>query len=143
MFISSAAAGGVFAIGVNAAIPSAHLSPGSCALVAMAAVFGSASRATVAFIVFAFEIVHDFNAVLPLMLVSVIANAIAVRYLPNSIMTEKLARRGLDIHQEYEANALKQMKVAEAMSRDVATVEPEETVRAAADRFAIGDLKTS
>jgi chloride channel protein, CIC family len=143
MFMSSAAAGGLFAIGVNAAIPGAHLSPGACALVAMAAVFGSASRATFAFIVFAFEIVHDFNAVLPLMLVSVIANAIAVRYLPNSIMTEKLARRGLDIHQEYEANALKQIKVADVMSRDVATIEPQETVNAAADRFATGDLVSS
>jgi chloride channel protein, CIC family len=143
MFMSSAAAGGVFAIGVNYLIPSAHLSPGACALVAMAAVFGSASRATFAFIVFAFEIVRDFNSVLPLMLVSVIATGIAMRYLPNSIMTEKLARRGLDIHQDYEANALKQLKVAEVMARDVATVEPEETVRAAADRFAIGDLRNS
>ena len=37
MFMSSAAMGGVFAMGVNALIPSAHLSPGACALVAMAA----------------------------------------------------------------------------------------------------------
>jgi CIC family chloride channel protein len=75
-----------------------------------------------------------------LMLVSVIASAIAMKYLPNSIMTEKLARRGLDIHQDYEANALKQLKVAEVMARDIATVEPQETVRVAADRFATGDL---
>jgi CIC family chloride channel protein len=143
MFMSSAAAGGVFAMGVNYLIPSAHLSPGACALVAMAAVFGSASRATFAFIVFAFEIVRDFNSVLPLMLVSVIATAIAMRYLPNSIMTEKLARRGLDIHQDYEANALKQLKVAEVMARDIVTVEPEESVRATADRFATGDLRNS
>ena len=143
MFMSSAAMGGVFAIGVNALVPSAHLSPGACALVAMAAVFGSASRATFTFIVFAFEIVRDYNAVLPLMLVSVIADAIAMRYLPNSIMTEKLARRGLDTHHEYEANALKQLKVAEVMARDVVTVEPGVTVIAVADRFSIGDLKTS
>ena len=58
---------------------------------------------------FAFEIVRDYNAVLPLMLVSVIADAIAMHYLPNSIMTEKLARRGLNTHQEYEINALKQL----------------------------------
>ena len=44
------------------------------------------------------------NAVLPLMLVCVIADAIAMRYLPNSIMTEKLARRGLNTDQEYEWN---------------------------------------
>jgi CBS domain-containing protein len=102
----------------------------------MAAVFGSASRATFTFIVFAFEIVRDYNAVLPLMLVSVIADAIAMRYLPNSIMTEKLARRGLNTHQEYEINALKQLRVKEVMARDVATVLPETTVHAAADLFA-------
>ena len=135
--------GGLFAIGVNSLIPAAHLSPGACALVAMGAVFGSASRATFAFIVFAFEIVRDYNAVLPLMLVSVIATAIAMRYLPNSIMTEKLARRGLDVHQEYEINALKQIKVEEVMARDVSTVLPETTVHSAAERFATGDLKTS
>jgi CBS domain-containing protein len=128
---------------VNAILPGAHLSPGACALVAMAAVFGAASRATFAFIVFAFEIVRDYNAVLPLMLVSVIAYAIALRYLPNSIMTEKLARRGLHTNQDYESNALKQLKVGEVMARDVATVAPEESVRVAADRFASGDLKTS
>jgi CIC family chloride channel protein len=143
MFISSAAMGGLFAVSVNGLMPSAHLSPGACALVAMAAVFGSASRATFAFIVFAFEIVRDYNAVLPLMLVSVIADAIAMRYLPNSIMTEKLARRGLNTHQEYEINALKQLNVEEVMGCDVATVAPEESILAAAERFANGDLKFS
>src|ERR1700730_565488 len=143
MFISSAAMGGLFAIGVNSLIPSAHLSPGACALVAMAAVFGSASRATFAFIVFAFEIVRDYNAVLPLMLVSVIAYAIALRYLPNSIMTEKHARRGLHTNQDYESNAPKQLKVSEVMVRDVATIQPEETVNEIATQYAIGDLKFS
>ena len=143
MFMSSAAMGGVFAIVVNDLIPSAHLSPSACALVAMAAVFGSASRATFAFIVFAFEIVRDYNSILPLMLVSVIAYGIALRYLPNSIMTEKLARRGLNVNQDYEINALKQLKVEEVMARDVATIRPEESVRTAADRFASGDLKLS
>jgi len=143
MFMSSAAMGGMFAVLVNVIVPGAHLSPGACALVAMGAVFGAASRATFTFIVFAFEIVRDYNAVLPLMLVSVIAYAIAVRYLPNSIMTEKLARRGLHTNQEYESNALKQLKVEEVMARDVATVVPEESVRVAADRFANGDLKSS
>jgi chloride channel protein, CIC family len=143
MFMSSAAMGGVFAVVVNQIIPGAHLSPGACALVAMGAVFGAASRATFAFIVFAFEIVRDYNAVLPLMLVSVIAYAIALRYLPNSIMTEKLARRGLQTNQDYEMNSLKQLRVAEVMVSDVATVDPAETVLAAADRFASGDLKAS
>ena len=119
MFMSSAAMGGVFAMVVNLIIPSAHLSPGACALVAMGAVFGAASRATFTFIVFAFEITHDFNAILPLMLVSVIADAIALHYLPSSIMTEKLSRRGLDVHQEFEVDVLKQVKVRDIMERNV------------------------
>src|SRR5271156_3205755 len=68
MFMSSAALGGAFAMVLNLIFPSLHLSPGAYALVAMAAVFGSASRATFAFIVFAFEITRDYNAILPLML---------------------------------------------------------------------------
>jgi CIC family chloride channel protein len=139
MFMASAALGGVFAMGVNQLVPGAHLSPGAFALVAMGAVFGAAARATFTFIVFAFEITRDYNSVLPLMLVSVIADAIAIRYLRNSIMTEKLARRGLDTHAEYEANVMKQTRVGEIMTRGVVTVAPEETVRSVADRFASGD----
>ncbi len=139
MFMASAALGGVFAMGINRIVPSAELAPGAFALVAMGAVFGAAARATFAFIVFAFEITRDYNAVLPLMLVCVIADAIAIRYLPNSIMTEKLARRGLDTHQEYETNVMKQIRVREIMAQGVATIPPEETVRAVADRFASGD----
>jgi len=122
MFISSAALGGVFAIGVNHLIPGAHLSPGAYALVAMAAVFGAASRATFAFIVFAFEITRDYNAVLPLMLACVIADLIALRYLPTSIMTEKLARRGLQVPGDYEVGVLNVVRVGDVMKKDVQPV---------------------
>jgi CBS domain-containing protein len=63
--------------------------------------------------------------------------------MPHSIMTEKLARMGFGAGQDYESNALKQLKVSDVMVRDVETVLPEETVRSAADRFASGDLKNS
>jgi CIC family chloride channel protein len=120
MFMSSAAMGGVFALGMNRIFPAANLSPGAFALVAMGAVFGSASRATFAFIIFAFEITRDYNSVLPLMLVSVIADGIAMQLMPRaSIMTEKLARRGLYIHQEYETDVLQQVMVAETMDKDI------------------------
>src|SRR6201987_1810656 len=68
MFMSSAAMGGVFAMGVDRIFPAANLSAGAFALVAMGAVFGAASRAAFAFIIFAFEITRDYNAGLPLML---------------------------------------------------------------------------
>ena len=128
MFMSSAALGGVFAIGVNALVPGAHLSPGAFALVAMAAVFGAASRATFAFIVFAFEITRDYNAILPLMLGCVIADLIALRYLPTSIMTEKLARRGLHVPGEYEASVLHTVRLSEVMRSDVQPISADMTV---------------
>src|SRR6202789_3853479 len=122
MFMSSAALGGAFAMVMNLIFPSLHLSPGAYALVAMAAVFGSASRATLAFIVFAFEITRDYNAILPLMLGCVVADMIALRYLPNSIMTEKLARRGLRVPDQFEVSAMKISRVAEVMRQDVRAI---------------------
>ncbi|MGA7922030.1 MAG: chloride channel protein [Candidatus Acidiferrales bacterium] len=139
MFMSSAALGGAFAIVVNRILPGAHLSPGAYALVAMAAVFGSASRATFAFIVFAFEITHDYNAILPLMLACVIADMIALRYLPSSIMTEKLARRGLRVPQEYEAGATKVVRVDEVMRKDVTVIPQQMKVSELAERMARGE----
>jgi CIC family chloride channel protein len=139
MFMASAALGGVFALGVDHLLPGAGLAPGAFALVAMGAVFGAAARATFAFIVFAFELTRDYNSVLPLMLVCVIADAIAIRFLPNSIMTEKLARRGLETYSEYETNVMKQIKVGEIMAQGVLTTGPQQTVREVADLMASGD----
>ncbi|HKV04227.1 MAG TPA: chloride channel protein [Candidatus Acidoferrales bacterium] len=139
MFMSSAALGGVFAVAMNAIFPGVHLSPGAYALVAMAAVFGAASRATFAFIVFAFEITHDYNAVLPLMLGCVVADLIALRYLPTSIMTEKLARRGLFVPGEYEAGVLNIVRVADVMRIDVQPIPADMTVGELADRMSRGE----
>src|SRR5580765_4214494 len=123
MFMSSAAMGGVFALGVDRIFPGAHLSAGAFALVAMGAVFGAASRAAFTFIIFAFEITRDYNSVLPLMLVTVIAAGIAMLLMPSgSIMTEKLVRRGLRIHQDYEADMLQQMSVSQTMDPNVPAV---------------------
>lgn len=140
MFMSSAALGGLFAMGVDRLFPSAHLSAGAFALVAMGAVFGAASRATFTFIIFAFEITRDYNSVLPLMLVCVIADGIAMLLMPKaSIMTEKLARRGLRIDQNYETDVLQQLTVSETMDRDVTTVPASMRLVDFADRIAKRD----
>ncbi|MBZ5627384.1 MAG: chloride channel protein [Acidobacteriia bacterium] len=138
MFMSSAAMGGAFAMGLNYGLGT-HLAPGAFALVAMGAVFGAASRATFTFIIFAFEITRDYNAVLPLMLVCVIADGIAMFFTSTSIMTEKLARRGLHIHQDYEPDVLQQVRVSETMSSDVSTIPETMTVGELARRLASRD----
>jgi chloride channel protein, CIC family len=143
MFMMSAAIGSTFAMVVNYFFPSAHLSVGAYAVAAMGALLCACARATFTFLVCAIETTHDFHAVVPVILVCVVADAIAVRYMPYSIMTEKLARMGFGAGQDYEANSLKQLKVADVMVRDVQTIPPEGSVRELADRFANGDLKAS
>jgi len=144
MFMSSAAMGGIFAMGVDRVFPAANLSAGAFALVAMGAVFGAASRATFTFIIFAFEITRDYNSVLPLMLVSVIADGVAMLLMPRaSIMTEKLARRGLHIHQDYETDVLQQVMVAETMDKDVPTLRAEMKIGELSDRIARRDPEVS
>ena len=139
-FLWSAAMGGLFAIIGNHFFPAANLSPGAFALVAMGAVFGAASRATFSFIIFAFEITRDYNCVLPLMLVAVIADGIAMLFMPNSsIMTEKLARRGLRVHQDYEADALSQATVGETMEQEPPVIAANMKVGALAERIARHD----
>jgi CIC family chloride channel protein len=140
MFMSSAAMGGAFAMGMDRIFPAANLSAGAFALVAMGAVFGAASRATFSFIIFAFEITRDYNSVLPLMLVCVIADGVAMWLMPRaSIMTEKLARRGLHIHQDYEADVLQQVKVSETMDPHVPTLPANMKVSELSDRIARRD----
>lgn len=140
MFMSSAAMGCAFAMGVNKIFPGAHLSPGAFAIVAMGAVFGAASRATFTFIIFAFEITRDYNSVLPLMLVSVIAEGIAILLMPKAtIMTEKLTRRGIYIHQDYEADIMQQVAVSEVMDREPATIPASMRIGELADRIARHD----
>ena len=132
--------GGLFAMVGNHVFPNAHLSPGAFALVAMGAVFGAASRATFSFIIFAFEITRDYNAVLPLMLVAVIADGVAMLFMPSSsIMTEKLARRGLRVHQDYEADVLTLAMVGETMEKDVPVIPAGTKVGEVAERIARHD----
>ncbi len=139
MFMASAAMGGAFAILVNRLAPGLHLSPGAYALVGMAAVFGASARATFTFIIFAFEITRDYNSVLPLMLVTVIADGVALVLLRNSIMTEKLARRGVRVPHEYEADVLTQVTVNEVMDRNIRGVPASTPIGELTRRIAAGD----
>ena len=144
MFMSSAAMGGALALGLNHLFPSAHIAAGAFALVAMGAVFGAASRATFSFIIFAFEITRDYNSVLPLMLVSVIADGISMLLMPKaSIMTEKLRRRGMKINQDYEVDVLLHTVVSETMDHEAPTIAATVSLSQLADRIGSGDPEVS
>ncbi len=139
MFMISAALGSIFAITVNAIIPGAHLSPAAFAVAAMGALLGAAARATFTFMFCAFETTRDFHALLPVMVVCILADAVAYYMMPASIMTQKFLKRGMAVPGEYEAGVLKSVRVSDIMRSDLATIPPEMTVGELAQRIARQD----
>ena len=99
--------------------------PGIFAVAGMAAVFGTASRAPLAAFVFALEVTQDFQLVIPVMITILAAELIGEYLMDETIMTERLARRGLQIRNAYEYNPLKQIRVSQIMSKPLLTVAPE------------------
>src|SRR5437667_8597989 len=63
-------------------------------LISTGAILGGTMRSPFTSIVFAFELTHDANVFLPLLVGSVIAHAFTVLTLKRSILTEKVARGG-------------------------------------------------
>jgi CBS domain-containing protein len=139
MFMISAAIGSSFAIVVDRMIPRAHLSPEAFAVAAMGALLGASSRATFTFMFCAFETTRDFHAMLPVLLVCVLADAVAFTLLPNSIMTQKFVKRGMPVPGESETEVLKAVRVSELMRKDVKPIAQEMTVSELAARMSRGE----
>ena len=120
LFMVGSALGLIFGTGVIAAFPNLGVVPGVFAIAAMAAVFGTASRAPFASIIFALEVTEDYQGVLPIIVTVVIAELVGEYLMADSIMTEKLTRRGLRVRHIYEFNPLRQTRVSSIMSPLVA-----------------------
>jgi chloride channel protein, CIC family len=84
-------------------------------LISMGAILGGTMRSPFTSIVFAFELTHDANVFLPLLVGSVIAHAFTVLTLRRSILTEKVARRGYHLSREYAVDPLEILFVREVM----------------------------
>jgi H+/Cl- antiporter ClcA len=84
-------------------LPSAGIDPRVAALVGMAGTFAGASRALLASIVFAFETTRQPHGLLPLLGGCTVSYLISALLMKNTIMTEKLVRRGHHVPTEYEA----------------------------------------
>jgi CIC family chloride channel protein len=85
----------------------------------MAAILGGTMRAPLTSILFAFELTHDANIFLPLMIGSAVAYAFTVLTMKRSILTEKVARRGFHLSREYAVDPLEVLLVREVMRANV------------------------
>ncbi|MEP7118918.1 MAG: chloride channel protein, partial [Acidobacteriota bacterium] len=69
-------------------------------LVSLGAILGGTMRSPLTGIVFALELTHDINMLLPLVVAVTIAHGFTVLVLRRSILAEKMARRGFHLGEE-------------------------------------------
>lgn len=137
--------GGGFGAAFGAAFafvaPSLGVDVRVAALVGMASLFAGASRALLASVVFAFETTHQIGALVPLLGACGASYLVSALLMKHSIMTEKLARRGVHIRSEYAVDHLTHELVRDHGLRPVVTLrasQPLSQVRAWIESYAPG-----
>ena len=106
-------------------------SAGFWAMIGMAGIMSGAMRAPLTGILFAAELTGRFDALPALIAGACFAYAISVLCMRRSILTEKIARRGRHILQEYTVDALDLQQARQLMTPDPATLRAEMTIGSA------------
>jgi H+/Cl- antiporter ClcA/predicted transcriptional regulator len=128
LFTIGGGLGAVLGIAAQRLFPAAEINPGLAALVGMAAIFAGASRALLASVVFAFETTLQPLGLLPLLGGCSASFLVSCLLMPNTIMTEKIARRGVRVPSEYAADFLDQVLVRDMMSKDLVSLPADDTL---------------
>ncbi|MDB4974723.1 MAG: chloride channel protein [Myxococcaceae bacterium] len=115
---------------LSSGFPGLGVDPRIAALVGMAALFAGASRALLASVVFAFETTRQPLGLLPLLGGCSAAFLVSCLLMKNSIMTEKIARRGIKVQGEYTTDFLQQLRLREHALRSVVTLRADDTIAA-------------
>jgi H+/Cl- antiporter ClcA/CBS domain-containing protein len=143
LFTIGGALGLILGIGVGHLLPQLRIDPSVAALVGMAAMFAGASRALLTSVVFAVETTLQPLGLLPLIggcTMAYVASSILMR---NTIMTEKVVRRGVFVPSEYVADALAQVRVCDVASHEVTSVSDTQTVAELREKINSGDADWS
>lgn len=128
LFTLGGALGTLMGVAGAALLPGAGIDPRIAALVGMAALFAGASRALLTAVVFAFEVTLQPMGLLPLLGGCAAAYLLSSLIMRESIMTERLARRGVRVPNEYHPDPLAHLWVKDVQSRDIVTLDETQTV---------------
>ncbi len=128
LFTIGGAMGAILGVVAAALFPHVGVDPRVAALIGMAAMFAGASRALLASIVFAFETTLQPLALLPLAAGCAPAFLVSALLMKHTIMTEKIARRGVQVPADYAADFLEQISVGEVASLQVVSLQANQTV---------------
>jgi chloride channel protein, CIC family len=108
-----------------------HFGQGFWPLVSMGAILGGTMRSPFTGIVFAIELTHDMNMLLPLLVACFVAHLFTVLTLKRSILTEKISRRGYHLSREYALDPLEILFVREVMRTNVVVLPEDGTLEQA------------
>lgn len=122
------AAGSLMASGILYLFPDSGITLSMTALVGMSALFAGASRALLTSIVFALEVTGVSNALLPLLAACTAAYCISFFLMKNTIMTEKITRRGVKTPDHYEPDILEGLTVGAIMSKNEIAIGENNTI---------------
>ncbi|GAA4382597.1 chloride channel protein [Tsukamurella soli] len=153
MSLGSGTSGGVlapvFMIGGALGALVGHVLPfefaGFWAILGLAAVVGGVMRSPLTGVVFTLELTHAWPAMFPMLIASTTAYAVSVLVLKRSVLTEKIARRGLHLTRDYSTDPLETFFVADVVHPGAppepssGTVGPRDTLRHAANVLAASD----
>jgi len=128
--------GGGFAILCQHVFPHLVSDPAFYVLVAMAAVFGGIARAPFTSIVFLFELSHNPNSLLPLLVCVMVADGFVRLFSRDSVMTGKLVKRGLIVLQDYSVPVLMRARIDQVMRKQFSVVKADAELRAILEKFA-------
>jgi CIC family chloride channel protein len=92
-------------------------------LVCMGAVLGGTMRSPFTGVIFSLELTHDVNALFPLLIAALFSEFVTVFTMKRSILTEKVARRGVHVAREYSVDVLELIPVRAVMHKNIHTVE--------------------
>lgn len=127
--------GGAYAAACQHFFPHLVSSPAFYALVAMAAMFGGIARAPLTSIVFLFELSHNPNSLLPLIVCVMICDGFVRLFSPDSVMTGKLLKRGLIVLQDYSVPVLMRARIDQVMRKQFTVVKGETELRTILTEF--------
>ena len=116
------------ALGGIEALVLPNVGAGFWPLISMGAILAGTMRSPLTGIVFAFELTHDANVFLPLLVAGMMAHAFTVLTLKRSILTEKVARRGFHLSREYAVDPLELIYVREVMRTNIAVLPSDRTL---------------
>ena len=109
--------------------PESGLSIPMAALIGMSAMFAGASRAYLTSITFALEATMQSHALLPLLGACTASYLISLFFMENTIMTEKIARRGIYTPDSYEPDILRKLTVSQVIKSESLILGSDNTIK--------------